>query len=93
VVGSDCFRFADKDEAAGAADATACVSLRWRWSLEGVTAPRYDDVAMIGDATNISMSINNGLLAQLPMLQRLPNQSRFKSHSAPRPPQTPAPSS
>ncbi len=86
------FRVADQDEAAGAADATACASLKRRWSLEGLTALRYYDVAMIGNASNISMGVNNGLLAQLPLLQRLPNQSRFNSHS-PRPPQTPAASS
>jgi len=39
------------------------------------------------------MSINNWLLAQLLLLQRLPGQSRFNPHSAPRPPQTPAASS
>ena len=68
----------------------ACISLIRRWSLEGLTVVRYDDVNMDSDVSNISMSINNGLLTQLPSIQELPTQSRFKSHSSPRPPQTPA---
>jgi len=54
---------------------------------------RYDDVEMDSDVSTISMCINNGLLTQLLSIQRLPTQSRFKSHSSPRPPQTPAASS
>src|SRR6266850_2453627 len=54
---------------------------------------RYDDVNMDSDVSSISMSINNGLIAQLLSIQRLPTQSRFKSHSSTRPPQTPAASS
>ena len=64
-----------------------------RWSLERVTVARYDDVNMDSDVRSISMSINNGLLAQLLSIQQLPTQSRFKSHSFTRPPQTPAASS
>jgi hypothetical protein len=60
------------------------------WSLEGLTVARYDDVNMDSDVSSISMSINNGLLAKLLSTQQLPTQSRFKSHSSPRPPQTPA---
>jgi hypothetical protein len=48
---------------------------------------------MDSDVSSISMSINNGLLAQLLSIQQLPTQSRFKSHSSTRPPQTPAASS
>jgi hypothetical protein len=51
---------------------------------------RYDDVNMDSDVSSISMSINNGILAQLLSMQQLATQSRFKSHSSPRPPQTPA---
>jgi hypothetical protein len=36
-----------------------------RWSLERLTAARYDDVNMASDGSIISMSINNELLAQL----------------------------
>jgi hypothetical protein len=68
----------------------ACTSLIRRWSLEGLTVARYDDVNMDGDVSSISMSINNWLLTQLLSIQQLPTQSRFKSHSSPRPPQTPA---
>jgi len=32
------------------------------------------------------MSINNGVFAQLLLLQLLPSRNRFKSHSTPRPP-------
>jgi len=42
----------------------ACTSLIRRWSLEGLTVVRYDDVNMGGDVSSISMSINN--VAQLP---------------------------
>src|ERR1700730_6008766 len=68
----------------------ACTSLIRRWSLEGLTAVRYDDVNMDSDVSSISMSINNGLIKQLLSIQQLTTQSRFKSHSSPRPPQTPA---
>src|ERR1700682_5005101 len=68
----------------------ACTSLIRRWSLEELTVARYDDVNMDSDVSGISMSINNGLLAQLLSIQQLPTQSRFKSHSSPRTPQTPA---
>jgi hypothetical protein len=68
-------------------------SLIRRRSLEGLTVVRYDDVNMDSDVSGISMSINNGLLTQLLSIQQLPTQSRFKSHSSPRPPQTPAASS
>ena len=68
----------------------ACTSLIRRWSLEGLTVVRYDDVNMDSDVSSISMSINNGLLTQLLSIQQFPTQSRFKSHSSPRPPQTPA---
>jgi hypothetical protein len=67
-------RFADEDEATGAADATGCISLRRRWSLEGLTAPRYDDVAMIGDATNVSMSIDNGPSRNFPRYNDFQNK-------------------
>jgi glyoxylase-like metal-dependent hydrolase (beta-lactamase superfamily II) len=50
-------------------------------SLEALTVVRYDDVNMNSDVSNISMSINNGLLTQLLSIQQLPTQSRFKSHS------------
>src|SRR6267143_6572049 len=68
----------------------ACTSLIRRRSLERLTVVRYDDVNMDSDDSSISMSINNGLLTQLLSIQQLPTQSRFKSHSSPRPPQTPA---
>ena len=68
----------------------ASTSLRHRWSLEELTVARYADVNMDWDASSISMSINNRLLTQLLSMQQLPNQSRFKSHSTTRPPQTPA---
>jgi hypothetical protein len=68
----------------------ACTSLIRRWSLEGLAVARYDGVNMDSDVSSISMSINNGLLTQLLSIQQLPTQSRFKSHSSPRPPQTPA---
>jgi hypothetical protein len=68
----------------------ACTSLIRQGSLEGLTVVRYDDVNMDSDDSSISMSINNGLLTQLLSIQQLPTQSRFKSHSSPRPPQTPA---
>src|SRR5271169_1787472 len=71
----------------------ACTSLIRRWSLERLTVARYDDVNMDSDFSIISMSINNGLLKQLLSIQQLPTQSRFKSHSSTRPPQTPAASS
>jgi hypothetical protein len=71
----------------------ACTSLIRRWSLEQLTVARYDDVNMDSDFSSISMSINNGLLKQLLSIQQLPTQSRFKSHSSARPPQTPAASS
>src|SRR5207245_2141030 len=71
----------------------ACTSLIRRRSVEGLTVARYDDVNMDSDASSVSMSINNGLLAQLLSIQQLPTQSRFKSHSSTRPPQTPAASS
>jgi hypothetical protein len=45
---------------------------------------RYDDVNMDSDVGSISMSVNNGLLAQLLSIQQLPTQSRFKSHSSTR---------
>jgi hypothetical protein len=68
----------------------ACTSLIRQGSLEGLTVVRYDDVNMDSDDSSISMSINNGLFKQLLSIQQLPTQSRFKSHSSPRPPQTPA---
>src|SRR5216684_478229 len=68
----------------------ACTSLIRRWSLERLPVARYDEVNMDSDVGSISMSINNRLLAQLLSLQQLPTQSRFKSHSSTRPPQTPA---
>jgi hypothetical protein len=71
----------------------ACTSLIRRWSLERLTVARYDDVNMDRYVSSISMSINNGLLAQLLSIQQLPTQTRFKSHSSTRPPQTPAASS
>jgi hypothetical protein len=61
-----------------------------QWSLEGLAVARYDGVNMDSDVSSISMSINNGLITQLLSIQQLPAQSRFKSHSSPRPPQTPA---
>jgi len=67
----------------------AYTSLIRRWSLERLTVARYDDVNMDSDVSCISMSINNGLLTQLLSIQQLPTQSRFKSHSSTRPPQTP----
>jgi hypothetical protein len=39
-------------------------SLRRRWSLEELTAHRYDDVDMNGNTSNTSMNINNCLIAQ-----------------------------
>jgi len=54
---------------------------------------RYDDMNMNSEVSSISMTINNELLAQLLSIQQLPTQSRFKSHSSTRPPQTPAASS
>src|SRR5882762_7185841 len=71
----------------------ACTSLIRRWCLERLTEARYDDVNMDSDVSSISMSVDNGLLAQLLSMQQLPTQSRFKSHSSTRPPQTPAASS
>ena len=71
----------------------ACTSLRRQWSLERLTVGNYDDVNMASDVSSISMSINNRLLVQLLSIQQLPTQSRFKSHSSTRPPQTPAASS
>ncbi len=68
-------------------------SLRRRWSLEELTAQHYDDVDMNGDTNTTSMNINNSLILQPLLLQRLANQSRFNSHSSPRPPQTQAASS
>jgi hypothetical protein len=68
-------------------------SLKRRWSLEEQTVQRYDDVDMSGDTSDTSMNINDSLIPQLLLLQRLANQSRFNSHSSPRPPQTPAASS
>src|ERR1700732_3619401 len=68
----------------------ACTSLIRQGSLEGLTVVRYDDVNMDSDDSSILMSINNGPLKQLLSIQQLPTQSRFKSHSSPRPPQTPA---
>jgi hypothetical protein len=59
----------------------AYTSLIRRWSLEELTVVRYDDVNMDSDVSSISMSINNGLLAQLFSIQQLPTQGRFKSHS------------
>ena len=47
----------------------ACTSLIRRWSLERLTVARYDDVNMDSDVSSISMSINNGLLAQLLSVQ------------------------
>src|SRR5438045_5015782 len=67
----------------------ACTSLIRRWSLEGLTVARYDDVNMDSDVSSISMSINKWRLTQLTSIQQLPTKSRFKSHSSPRPPQTP----
>jgi len=49
----------------------ACTSLIRRWSLERLTVARYDDVNMDSDVSTISMSINNGLLAQLLSIQHL----------------------
>src|SRR5580704_9762255 len=40
-------------------------SLIRRWTLERLTVARYDDVNMNSDVSSISMSINNGILAQL----------------------------
>jgi hypothetical protein len=60
------------------------------WSLEGLSVARSYDVHMDSDVSSISMSINNWLLTQLLSIQQLPTQSRFKSHSVPRPPQMPA---
>ena len=71
----------------------ACTSLIRRWSLERLAVARYDDVHMDSDVSSISISINNEFLAQLLSIQQLPTQSRFKSHSSTRPPQTPAASS
>ena len=71
----------------------ACTSPMRRWSLEQLTVPQYDDVNTDSDFGIISMSINNGILRQLLSIQQLPSQSRFKSHSSTRPPQTPAASS
>jgi hypothetical protein len=44
-------------------------SLKRRWSLEELTVQRYDDIDMNGDASSISMNINNCLIAQLLFLQ------------------------
>jgi len=44
-------------------------SLKRRWSLEELTAERYDDVDMSGDTSSTSMNINNYLIAQLLFLQ------------------------
>src|SRR5258708_26122857 len=82
-----------RTKAAGATDASPVQVFLRRWSLEGLTVERYDDVNMDGDFGSISMSINNRLLKQLLSIQQLPTQSRFKSHSSARPPQTPASSS
>src|SRR5207245_3873627 len=68
-------------------------SLKRRWSLEEQTVQRYDDVDISCDTSDTSMNINNSLIPQLLLLQRLANQSRCNSHSSPRPPQTPAASS
>jgi len=68
----------------------ACTGLIRRWSLEGLAVVRYDGANMDSDVSSISMSINNWLLTQLLSIQQLPTQSRFKSRSSPRPPQTPA---
>jgi hypothetical protein len=59
----------------------ACTDLILRWSLEGLTVVRYDDVNMDSDASSISMSINNELLTQLHSIRQLPARSRFKSHT------------
>jgi uncharacterized protein DUF4386 len=45
------------------------------------TVQRYDHVDMSGDTSITSMNINNSLIPQLLLLQRLANQSRFNSHS------------
>ena len=56
------------------ADTSRDTSLIRRWSLEGRTVARYDAVNMDRDVT-ISMSINNGLRAQLLSMQQLPIHS------------------
>jgi hypothetical protein len=58
------FLIADLNEAA-ARRTLRVYSLIRRWSLEGLTVVRYDDVNMDSDVSSISMSINNGLLTQL----------------------------
>jgi len=48
----------------------ACTSLVRRWCLERLTVARHDDLNMESDVSSISMSINNGILAQLLSIQQ-----------------------